>query len=178
MILMDGKVVSTSEQAKPITIAEYEALSEEERNNGTAYYISDYDDNEYKKLIKVGNVIGREERLSGYADGTIIGAIVDIYNRLGGLSLSLDKDDVIVFSYDGTAPTPAVTPGASENMTDLEKINHFQEVIGDVAALNNIGFSNVIAAIRSIYDRLGGVEFDYNDATSSFSMIYSEDNTK
>ena len=178
MILIDGKIVSTSEQVKTVTVAEYNALTEEERNDGTSYYVSDYDDTEYKKLIKVGNVIGSDEKLSGYADGTIVGAIVDLYNRLGGISLSLGVNDEVIFDYDDTTPTPVTSPDAPKEMTDLEKIEHYQKVIGNETDLNNLGFSNIVTAILNLYSRLNGVQFEYDATTSTFKMIYSDSNPK
>lgn len=178
MILMDGKIVSTSEQIRTITMAEYNALSDEERNDGTSYFVSDYDDNEYKKLVKVGNIIGNDDKLSGYADGTIVGAILDLYGRLNGVSFSVNANDEISFVYDDTTPTPVGPAPSPNDMTDSEKITHYQEVIGNETDLNNIGFTNVIAAIRDLYAKLNGIQLEYNDATTTLKMIYSDSNPK
>lgn len=178
MILMDGKIVSTNEQTKAITLAEYNALSEGERNDGTSYYITDYDDNEYKKLVKVGNVLGNDAKLSGYADGTVVGAIVDLYSRLNGVSFTVGANDEVTFVYDGTTPTPVEPVPSPDAMTDDEKITHYQEVLGDETALNNLGYANVISAIRDLYARLNGVQLEYNDAESTLKMIYDDNNPK
>ena len=178
MILMDGKIVSTNEQVKTITMAEYNALSEEERNNGTSYFISDYDVYEYKKLVKIGVVIGDDAKLSGYADGTIVGAIIDIYNRLNGVSFTVGANNEVSFVYDGTPPTAVDPVPLPEDMTDYEKIAHYQEAIGDESGLNNLGFTNVIAAIRDIYAKLNGIQFKYDDESATLKMIYSDTNPK
>ena len=121
---MDGKIVSTNEQVKTVTIEEYNSLTEEERNDGTSYFISNYDDNEYKKLVKVGNIIGNDSKLSGYADGTIVGAIVDLYSRLNGVSFSVGANDEVSFVYDDTTPTPVDPVPSPDDMTDYDKIVH------------------------------------------------------
>ena len=178
MILMDGKIVSTNEQVKTVTIEEYNSLTEEERNDGTSYFISDYDDNEYKKLVKVGNIIGNDSKLSGYADGTIVGAIVDLYSRLNGVSFSVGANDEVSFVYDDTTPTPVDPVPSPDDMTDYEKIVHYQEVIGNETELNNLGFTNIINAIRDLYAKLNGIQLEYNDETATLKMIYSDTNPK
>ena len=178
MILMDGKIVSTNEQVKTVTIEEYNSLTEEERNDGTSYFISNYDDNEYKKLVKVGNIIGNDSKLSGYADGTIVGAIVDLYSRLNGVSFSVGANDEVSFVYDDTTPTPVDPVPSPDDMTDYEKIVHYQEVIGNETELNNLGFTNIINAIRDLYAKLNGIQLEYNDKTATLKMIYSDSNPK
>lgn len=178
MILMDGKIVSTNEQVKTVTIEEYNSLTEEERNDGTSYFISNYDDNEYKKLVKVGNIIGNDSKLSGYADGTIVGAIVDLYSRLNGVSFSVGANNEVSFVYDGTTPTPVDPVPSPDDMTDYEKIVHYQEVIGNETELNNLGFTNIINAIRDLYAKLNGIQLEYNDVTATLKMIYSDSNPK
>lgn len=174
-IMLGGKIVSTSKQMQTVTAEEYAKLSVEEQMNGNAYFISDSFDDEYKKLIHMGTVIGNDEDLAGYADGTVIGAIVDLYNRLGGMSLQLDANNNIEFVYNDEDITPAESAGHVEYLTDAEKINHMEDVIGTEDDLYNLGYPTLVSAIRGLYSKLNGISMSYNDETQVLKLSYSDD---
>lgn len=178
MILLDGKIVGSSDQLILKTREEYEALSDEVKNNGNAYFTPDDYDTEYTKLVHMGFVIGNDEELSGYADGTIVGAILDLYDRLGGLSLRLDANNNIEFVYNDEEVTPAEPAGNIEYLTDADKINHIEDVIGSEDDLYNLGHPTIVSAIKSLYARLNGISMTYNDTEETLKISYSDDTPK
>ena len=176
MLMKDGQMVATN--VKVLTNQQYNQLDTAVRNDGNIYVISDYESDDYAKLVRLGNTVGNGDRLVDYADGTVIGAIVDLYNRLNGISFNVDTtNDEIQLDYDPTPPTP-VTPTDISGMTDDEKIDYYEQLVGDPADLYALGFTNVAAAVRWLYAKLGGCEIDYDDATSTVKLIYNSSNPK
>ena len=176
MLMKDGQIVATN--IKELTTSQYNALSTAQKNNGNIYAISDYTSDEYAKLTRIGNLVGNPDRLVDYADGTIIGAIADLYNRLNGISFNVDTTtNEIELNYDATPPTP-VTPIDPSTMTDDEKIDYLEDLVGDPDDLAALGFTNAAAAIRWLYAKLGGCEISYNDQTDTVTLVYNSTNPK
>ena len=59
MIILDGKVVGTANDMVELTQAEYDALSDEKKTDGTMYYITDSTDAQYQKLLALNDLIGK-----------------------------------------------------------------------------------------------------------------------
>ena len=175
MILVNGKIVSTSDQIQSMSQAEYDALTDEKKNDGTTYFITDVDDSQYRKILNVGFTIGSESKLAelGYTD--LVSAIVDFYERLGGISLRLDANQNIEFVYNSEEPTPATPVTIPENATDAEKIAHYETLIGDMSKLYELGFSNVVAALDTLYDKLSGMALSYNEESDTLKISYNSD---
>ena len=175
MLLIANKIVSTSDQIQTKTQEEYNNLSEEKKNDGTTYFISDVDDSEYRKILNVGFTLGSEDKLAqlGYTD--IVSAIVDLFSRLGGISLRLDGNQNIEFVYNSEEPTPATPVSIPENATDAEKIAYYETLIGDMTPLNELGFSNLVAALNALFDKLHGMSLSYNEENDTLKIAYNSD---
>ena len=172
----NGQKIAAKTGNQEITRAAYDLLPTDTKNNGTAYFVTDDNSSEYEKLVRLSALLGDADALAGYGDGTVIGCLNDIIERLGGISMEVIKSQGVVseitFNYDDTPPTP-VTPVDTSGMSDDEIIDHIEDVIGDEEDLNDLGFTNVVSAIISIYQRLAGITFEYNDTTSTVTMNYS-----
>jgi len=180
MLMMNGKIVSTSDQIKEMTIEEYSNLDVDVRGDGSTYFIKNADSaNDYKKLIRVSNILGDDVKLQGYADNTIIGAIIDLNQRLGGLSFKRNPETgEVEFVYSSEIPKPVEPIHTIKNFTDHEKIEHFEKILGDESSLNSIGFNTIVSAIKSLYARLGGITMHYDDNTNELKMIYNDNTPK
>lgn len=177
MLLYNGKEVGASgDKLVSLTQAEYDALSDEEKNNGDAYFITDSTDAEYRKLLHISDVIGSKADLAGFADGTIIGAIKDLYERLGGVSFKVEAGTNYLQAIYNDEPTDNVStlPPASEYMSDTERIEYLGELIGQESDLASTGHGTIIGAILGLYSALGGFSFAYNEITNSVDVSYDD----
>jgi hypothetical protein len=164
---INGKRVASNEGYQEITQAEYDALSDTDKMNGHIYLITDSNLNDdYVQLIRLQSLIGDETQLSGYADGTLAGILVDLYNRLGGFSFDLTSDNTLTATYSDEKST-AVVRALSETASDAEKVEHMLSLIGDEDTLAETGFSTIAAAIVELYNRLDGTSYSYNSDTNT-----------
>ena len=173
MIILDGKVVGTANDMVELTQAEYDALSDEQKTDGTMYYITDATDAHYQKLLALNAIIGTESSLAGKADGTVIGAIADLYSRLGGLSFQVNPaTNSMEAIYNDEVSTTAETAELSTYASDEEKIAHMTELVGSKETLTSTGNTTVIGAILDLYTKLADLEFSVNTATNTANVSY------
>jgi hypothetical protein len=176
MIVLDGKQVASNDKLISLTEAEYQALSTEEKMNpNKTYFITDSNSEEYLNLVRLQALVGPGKNISTFADGTVIGAILDLYTRMGGVAFSLtDVNGTPTLNAEYRVNTSTGTPiEISDNATDAEKIEMLQELIGSETNLNGVGYNTVIAAIVDLHQRLNGFTFSYNQSTGTVSATYN-----
>lgn len=183
MLMMNGKIVSTSDQIKEMDNEKYKNLGSEIQNNGTTYFVTNKDSaDDYRKLVRIHNLLGDETKLQEINIDTIIDAIVDLNQRLGGLSFKRNPETGDVEYEYSPDPEPVEPIHKIEYLTDHDKIVHFEEVLGldkdKESELNAMGFYTVIAAIKSLYARLGGITMRYDDSHNELKMIYDDSTPK
>ncbi len=170
-LVYNGEIIATNTPQVTLSRAEYDALSPELKNDPSiTFFIYDDEENDYKKLLKISTVVGSESQLAGYADGTIIGAIKDLYDRLGGLSFAIDPEyNHVEATYSDENPNNVIQQLA-ENATDSEKIAHLEALLGDVANLTGTGYDTIVGAIVDLYTRLNELSFAYNSGTNTVEV--------
>jgi hypothetical protein len=175
---MNGKLVAGNTQAVTLKDdAEYEALSNDEKMDADkVYLVPDTSADDYQRLLKLSEVMGSIDDIANYADGTIIGVINDIYDRLGGLSFKINESTGCLNVTYSDEVTPATITTPATYVTDVEKINHMESVIGDQEKLASIGFGTVIGALVDIYNRLDGLSFSF-DTTNEVVEVSAESET-
>ena len=67
---MDGRIVGSDNIVKEISQSDYDNLSDAEKTNGTYYLVKDTTADDYQALLKLMEVVGDEQQLTGIADGT------------------------------------------------------------------------------------------------------------
>ena len=171
MIKYNGQVIATNANATDITQSNYDSLSTAAKNNGTAYMVNSTDEQIIKLLYALG-LIGDQTALSGIADGTVAGAVEDLYNRLGGCEFSIEEiEGVLTLTYDDDPAPSGNTPvDISELTTDDEKIDALLALIGDKSTLEATGNATIVDAILDIYDRLNGFSFEV-DTTGATPVL-------
>lgn len=175
MLVYNGKEVGSADKLISLTQAEYDALSDDEKMNGNAYFITDSSDAEYQKLLHISTVIGSEADLAGVADGTLIGAIKELYSRLGGISFKIETGTnylQAIYNDETTGTVSSVTP--TNYLSDAEKIDHLGELLGQETELATTGHSTVVGAILGLYEALGGLSFAYNKTSESVDVSYDD----
>jgi hypothetical protein len=182
MIIVNGKEVEGGSKVIAMTQDEYNALSAEDKSNSSiVYFIYDGDEEHYRQLVQLRTLVGSPNALETYTNQTtVIGAIMDIYRRLGGMSISLDPTNShINLSYDPADVTPAVVPDDISHLTDDQKIEYLISSIGvdDNAAIESFhaaGFTNIVGALLSIYTALNGVELAINANEDALEVSYDD----
>ena len=155
-LYQNGQRVATNTPAKQVTSTEYNNLTTAQKNNGTLYFISDAQDTVYQNLLYITDVIGNEDDLADYADGTIAGCIADLYDKLNGLSFSIDGtgNSHLQATYVGNNPSTVITPGTYT--TDEEKVAHLLEVLGDEDEQGDEGHQVYQRLLRELRGEVGG----------------------
>ena len=173
-IMVDGELRATNSPRSELTGSQYANLTNAQKNNGTAYYVTDENDSTYQKIQHLKNIIGNIDDLSGYGDGTIIGALQELVDRMGGITFSLDDNGTYVIgTYDDSAVTPAtINPPASESVDDVA--DHLIDLVGSTTALANCGYSTVVGAILDMFDRISDLGFSYNSTLGVLTVEYDE----
>lgn len=174
-MFLDGKLVGTSQQIVSLTQAEYDTLSNEEKLNGDAYFITD-SEGDSTKITNIEYALGDVSKLSSVGDGTIAGILSDIYRRLGNMSFSVNGEGELIADYDSTVPTPVEIPECSVDASDAEKIEYFENLIGDKTIISNNGFTNITDMLLDVYGRIKGLVFEYNEETGDVD-VHIEDET-
>lgn len=170
-LVYNGEVIATNNPQVTLSRAEYDALSPEVKNDPSiTFFIHDDGENDYKKLLKLSTVVGSETQLADYADGTIIGAIKELYDRIGGLSFAIDPEfNHIKAIYNDDNPNNIIQQLA-DNASDSEKIAHLEALLGDVTNLNSTGYDTIVGAIIDLYERLDNLSFMYRDDTNTVQV--------
>jgi hypothetical protein len=107
--------------------------------------------------------LGNTEQLSNIADGTVFGAIKDLYDRLGGLFLSVDPEYKYLQVRDNAENISHAIPELSTNMTEAEKVAWLMAIMGSSSDLEETGYSTVVSAIIDMYQRLNNLSIAMND---------------
>lgn len=170
-LVYNGQVIATNTPQVTLSRAEYDALPAEVKNDPTiTFFIHDDEENDYKKLLKISTIVGSESLLAGYADGTIIGAIKDLYDRTGGLSFAIDpENNHVEATYSDENPNNIIQQLA-DNATDTEKIAHLEALLGDVKNLEGTGYATLVEAIIDLYKRLDDLSFAYRADTETVQV--------
>lgn len=174
MILIDGKIITDDID---VTQSQYEQLPEEEKNNGACFFISDDGLSEHDRLVNLNAVIGNQSLLANLGgDGTLVGAIVELYNRLGGLSFEMNEETNIFQSYYNPTVTPVEVPTLDADASDSEKLAYYETLFGSPEKLGELGVSTLIGAIDNLYRRLGGLVFSYSETDDILNVNYINQN--
>lgn len=170
-LVFNGRIVSTNNPQVSITREEYEKLPQEMKDDPSiTFFIIDDNDDDHKKLLELTSLIGSEEVLAKYADGTVLGAIKELYDRLGGLSFSVDPEfNHVEAKYSDENPNNDIQQLAG-NANDSAKIAHLETIIGDAKKLEGTGYDSVVSAIVDLYGRLNNFAFAYNSETSTVEV--------
>lgn len=173
-IMIDGKLNATNSPRSELTESQYNDLSSSQKNNGTTYFITDANDSTYQKIQHLKNIIGNIDDLSAYGDGTIIGALQELVDRMGGFTFSLDANEsYVIGTCDDSQPTPAtIDPPASDSDDDVA--DHLIELVGSTTALANCGYSTVVGAILDLFDRIQDFSFSHNSKLGVLTLEYDE----
>lgn len=159
----EGRVVATNSPQVTITQEAYDKLSDAQKNDPNInYFILDAVDNDYAKLVKLLTTVGDEQALAELpGGGTIIGAIVELNRRLGGISFSLDPEfkNVIATKTDEN-PNNEIQQLA-DDATDSQKITYLQTLLGSVSNLSELGYDTVVGALKDLFEKLDGLSFEY-----------------
>lgn len=174
MFILNGQVITDDISIKQ---KDYESLPIEERKNGATFYISDDGLSEHERISNLNALIGNKDLLSTTGgDGTIIGAIVELYNRLGGLSFQMNEETNIYESYYNTGVTPVTVPTLKDDATDSERLAYFESIFGSAEKLGELGVSSIVGAIDNLYRRLGGLTFSYDEVDDNLTVNYISEN--
>lgn len=160
----NGNIVATNSPQVTLSEAEWLALPEEQRNDPNInYFIYDKDDNDYQRLVRIMRVVGSEEVIKDLPGGTIISAIKELFVRLNNISFSIDPEfKNVVANYVETHPNNDI-PQLEDDATDSEKIAYLTTIMGSTEDLANCGFDTIAGALSTLYGRLGGLGFAYNN---------------
>lgn len=170
-LVYDGQVVATNSPQVTISRAAYEALPTEQKNDPNVnYYIYDEYETEYKKLVKLMTLIGSEASLAGHADGTIIGVIKDIYDRLGGLAFKIDPEYNHIEATLSDENPNNVIQQLNPNATDSEKIAYLETLLGNPNDLTGIGYDTLVSALLDFYAKLDGLTFAFRTDTETVQV--------
>lgn len=169
MIILDNKVVASADRLISITQAEYDALSDEEKLGDNAYFITDSDE-DYERIIELQTLLGPSDRLDGISDGTVIGALLDLYERLGGFSFSMDPlTNDLIASHNDEVDTGSVTV-KTHFSSDSEKLDFLFSILGDASELTTIGYTNIVDAIADMYERFAGLKFSPSEDKTTMNI--------
>lgn len=174
MIIIDGQIIASADQAIEITREQYEALSDKEKNDPLkTYYITDDEPDSRQQFIALKSLIGNEKNMTGISDGTIIGAIKELYERLGGLKFTVNPETMdFSATYDPRTTEPAVITKADTTlMTDKEKIEYFNTLIGDLSELEKLGHDSIISALKDLYNRMSELAFRYVPESNTVQIL-------
>ena len=170
MLAVNGQVVGTNSPQVDITAAQYNQLTDTEKNNGTNYYIIDADAADHTKLNTLLALFGSRDILASLGDGTVMGAIQDLNTRMGHFTFNLDpSESYIVATNDPTDPSNTIT-GIDATATDSEKIDYLISIIGDPTKLAGTGYDSIATALQDMYKRLCGLSFNYNSSTNTIQI--------
>lgn len=169
-LVHNGQVVATNSPQVSISRTQYAALSEEGKLNANVNYFVYDDTDESERLTRLLTVIGSTDTLAEYGYVSIIDAIKDINDRLGGLSFKIDPEiNHIQAKYSDEVPSNEIEK-LSPYASDSAKLEYFEKLIGDASALNELGYSTLIGAIIGILNNLDGLEFKYNDESDTVEV--------
>ena len=170
-LVYNGKRVATNNPQITISRQEYDSLPPEVKNDpNNTFFIHDDNVSDHEKLVTMSTVIGSAEWLENYADGTVIGAIKDLYTRLGGLSFKIDPEfNHVQATYSDEVPNNEIQQLA-EDATLEEQIAYLSTIIGDTSGLAETGYDNVVGAIIDMYARLNSLTFAFNNDTGTVEV--------
>lgn len=176
MIYLNGKVVANvTPDIISLTQSEYDILTDEQKMNGTVYFITDGEDDNFARLSYIDSVIGTADQISNIADGTIIGVIKLLYERLGGLSFVVDTTTgQYTTTYNADEPEIADTPTMSDFESDTQKIEHLCDILGSPDDLSKMGYISISEALVDLVKRFGGLSFTYDEENNIVHAIYNE----
>lgn len=170
-LVYNGKIIATNSPQTTISRAEYDALPPEVKNDPSInFFIYDDEESDYERLLKLSTAIGASDALKDYADGTVIGALKDIYDRLGGLSFAIDPEfNHVEATYSDENPNNVIQQ-LNDDASVSEKIEYLNQIVGDVDQLGDTGFDTIVAAILDIYGRLNDLSFAYRADTDTVEV--------
>lgn len=172
MLTINGNNVANKNPHVSLTQEQYDNLTDEQKNDGTTYYIIGSNEETQHELNEILEILGSNEILLKYADETIIGVLKELQLRLGGLTFTPDETEkYIKGTYDDSIPENEV-PELPEDPTDEEKLEYIRQLIGDPIELRDLGYSDIATAIHDLYTRLHDFSFNYNAETNT-AEIYT-----
>ena len=172
MLILNNNVVASAENLVRISSQDFANLSQAEKDNGDIYFIYDADDYNAVAARNASKLIGTGTIVSGGMSRTLVGAINDLYTRLGGMRFSYNSTThQVEQTYDPPAASEVITAQNTDTMTDEELITYLNSFIGSTATLASMGYNSVAEGIADLLDRLGGVRFVHNVNTGMTDAV-------
>lgn len=155
-VVRNGTVVSNYTPEQNLTQDEFDILPEEEKDNGTTYYVENNEEiyDVHKRINDIISLLGSTSILKTLGNGTIIGTIVALYKQLGDFNFETDISSKEVSGIQ-TTPYLSEIGGVSANSTDKEKLDYLVNVIGNYDDLVNIGYASISSALEAVFHKLG-----------------------
>lgn len=148
-LMIDGQVVATNSPRKEVTTAQYLALTEAEKTNGTLYFITDSTDPNQQRISSARAAIGTESDLADLGYSTIIAAIVALHNQINNTTFTVaNSTSGLEVTSNNTTPTGAPDVTAFEN--DEAAMSHILNTLGDTSVLESMGYTSIIDAIQKL----------------------------
>ena len=176
MLYVDGKLIATDNQMVKISEEDYNKLPDSKKNNGDVYFVDSGNDSASNaKLIHLMSSIGNTSKLTNVSsDGTIVGAILSLYERLGGMSFSIDEEGEALKATYSDEVTPVEIPDIPVYLSDEEKIKYYMNILGDINKIGEKGFTNLSDMLLNIYNRLNGLSFVFDSETGNVDISYDD----
>lgn len=171
VLVLGGRVVATNTPQIPVTKAEYDAIDDSIKNDPKyTFYVTDYTDTDHQKVIELTSAIGSVDQLKGIADGTVLGAIKEIYDRLGGLYFAVDPENTYLQARENSENISNALQNLNADASDSEKIAYLESIMGNPDDLAATNYATAVAAIVDMYQRLNQLSFTVNDATGTVEV--------
>lgn len=175
MIYQDGKLVATDNQMVELTAEEYKNLSDEKKKNGDVYFVDASDESSHAKLIHLISSVGNTTKLvNASPDGTLVGAVLSLYERLGGMTFSFDENKESLKATYSDEITPVDIPDMPEYLSDEDKIQFYMNILGDINKIGEKGFTNLSDMLVDISNRLNGLSFSFDSGTGNVNISYDD----
>lgn len=170
-LVYDGNIIATKSPQVTISREAYNALSKEVRENPEInYFVYDDANTDYERYMKLSTLLGSEEELKKFPTGTVLGAIKDLYDRLGGLSFKIDPAyNHVEATYSDEIPNNNIQE-LNPDATLTDKIAHMEGLFGSVDNFAGTGYDTVVTALRDLYDRLNDLSFKFDDANGTVEV--------
>ena len=176
MIAKGGSVVAVNALEKTDTT--YDQLPAAKKADPTIYVVPESPDQVYQDLSAAKALLGNESLLTecGYSD--VCTAIQDLFNRLGGLVMSIDQDEggenFLKAMYDDDQPSPITPTPIDPDDPEEDQIAQLVALVGDKNDLITTGNTTIAEAIKDLYRKLNGLSFAYVSAKNTISISYDD----
>lgn len=139
----------------------------DDNSEKNAYFSSDSTNEEYLRIMQLDQLLGIQSSLSDKSDGTVIGALRELYSKLGKYNFSVNIDNKSVEVSEVTTSNNEINLNNDTSETDLEKIKHLESLVGNKDDLKNLNQKTIVNAILDLYSRMSGLSFTSKTDISS-----------